>query len=169
MAAAGRWRAGLALLAVTLGLCGTGAEQTEEHLKREHSLSKPYQGERGGRAVVAHGARCPLPVPGARCRCPVPTVRVGRRCGLGQLGAVGPAGQRHGHDPVHPPDPRRAEQAGSRVEPSGERGAPGRGSGAERNRDGPGERVGDRDPDGAAEWKGTGFGLGQAGTGTGMG
>ncbi|KAF4803372.1 hypothetical protein TURU_016890 [Turdus rufiventris] len=44
MAAAGRWRAGLVLLAVALGLCGTGAEQTEEHLKREHSLSKPYQG-----------------------------------------------------------------------------------------------------------------------------
>ncbi|XP_014749047.1 PREDICTED: VIP36-like protein isoform X2 [Sturnus vulgaris] len=44
MAAAGRWRAGLALLAVVLWLGGTGAEQTEEHLKREHSLSKPYQG-----------------------------------------------------------------------------------------------------------------------------
>ncbi|XP_074415404.1 VIP36-like protein isoform X4 [Zonotrichia albicollis] len=44
MAAAGRWRAGLALLAVLLGLGGTAAEQTEEHLKREHSLSKPYQG-----------------------------------------------------------------------------------------------------------------------------
>ncbi|XP_074708580.1 VIP36-like protein isoform X3 [Strix uralensis] len=44
MAAAGRWRAGLALLAVALGLGGPRAEQTEEHLKREHSLSKPYQG-----------------------------------------------------------------------------------------------------------------------------
>ncbi|RMB91057.1 hypothetical protein DUI87_32679 [Hirundo rustica rustica] len=44
MAAAGRWRAGLALLAVALALGGAGAEQTEEHLKREHSLSKPYQG-----------------------------------------------------------------------------------------------------------------------------
>ncbi|XP_068277718.1 VIP36-like protein isoform X2 [Nyctibius grandis] len=43
-AAAGRWRAGLALLAVALGLGGPRAEQTEEHLKREHSLSKPYQG-----------------------------------------------------------------------------------------------------------------------------
>ncbi|NXV56713.1 LMA2L protein, partial [Molothrus ater] len=44
MAAAGRWRAGLVLLAVLLELGGTAAEQTEEHLKREHSLSKPYQG-----------------------------------------------------------------------------------------------------------------------------
>ncbi|XP_074664174.1 VIP36-like protein isoform X3 [Strix aluco] len=44
MAATGRWRAGLALLAVALGLGGPRAEQTEEHLKREHSLSKPYQG-----------------------------------------------------------------------------------------------------------------------------
>ncbi|XP_053822469.1 VIP36-like protein isoform X2 [Vidua chalybeata] len=44
MAAAGRWRAGLAVLAVVLGLGGAAAEQTEEHLKREHSLSKPYQG-----------------------------------------------------------------------------------------------------------------------------
>uniref|UniRef100_UPI000B4DB4A7 VIP36-like protein n=1 Tax=Lonchura striata TaxID=40157 RepID=UPI000B4DB4A7 len=44
MAAAGRWRAGLAVLAVALGLGGAAAEQTEEHLKREHSLSKPYQG-----------------------------------------------------------------------------------------------------------------------------
>ncbi|NXP72094.1 LMA2L protein, partial [Ramphastos sulfuratus] len=34
----------LALLAVALGLGGLRAEQTEEHLKREHSLSKPYQG-----------------------------------------------------------------------------------------------------------------------------
>lgn len=42
--AAGRWRAGLALLAVALGLGGPRAEQMEEHLKREHSLSKPYQG-----------------------------------------------------------------------------------------------------------------------------
>ncbi|KAK2513084.1 hypothetical protein Q9233_015714 [Columba guinea] len=42
--AAGRWRAGLALLAVAMGLGGPRAEQTEEHLKREHSLSKPYQG-----------------------------------------------------------------------------------------------------------------------------
>lgn len=43
-AAAGRWRAGLWLLAVALRLGGPRAEQTEEHLKREHSLSKPYQG-----------------------------------------------------------------------------------------------------------------------------
>ncbi|OXB53185.1 hypothetical protein ASZ78_009280 [Callipepla squamata] len=42
--AAGGWRAGLALLAVALGLGGPRAEQMEEHLKREHSLSKPYQG-----------------------------------------------------------------------------------------------------------------------------
>ncbi|KAI6058930.1 VIP36-like protein isoform X2 [Aix galericulata] len=43
-AAAGRWRAGLWLLALALRLGGPRAEQTEEHLKREHSLSKPYQG-----------------------------------------------------------------------------------------------------------------------------
>ncbi|XP_040394308.1 VIP36-like protein isoform X2 [Cygnus olor] len=43
-AAVGRWRAGLWLLAVALRLGGPRAEQTEEHLKREHSLSKPYQG-----------------------------------------------------------------------------------------------------------------------------
>lgn len=45
--AAGRWRAGLALLVVAVGLGGPRAEQMEEHLKREHSLSKPYQGEGG--------------------------------------------------------------------------------------------------------------------------
>ncbi|KAH1177314.1 hypothetical protein KIL84_011016 [Mauremys mutica] len=44
MAAVARWwRAGLAGLLVLL-LRGARAEQTEEHLKREHSLTKPYQG-----------------------------------------------------------------------------------------------------------------------------
>lgn len=69
MAAAGRWRAGLALLAVVLRFGGTAAEQTEEHLKREHSLSKPYQGEQGGRAVLADGARCSAPVSGTDGAC----------------------------------------------------------------------------------------------------
>lgn len=72
----------MALLAVALGLGGTGAEQTEEHLKREHSLSKPYQGERGGRAVVADRARCPVPVPGADGACgPQVWARPARGCG----------------------------------------------------------------------------------------
>ncbi|XP_027529312.1 VIP36-like protein [Neopelma chrysocephalum] len=45
MAAVGPWRAGMVLLALlALGLGRVRAEQTEEHLKREHSLSKPYQG-----------------------------------------------------------------------------------------------------------------------------
>ncbi|CAM4685262.1 unnamed protein product [Lepidochelys olivacea] len=43
-AVARRWRAGLPGLLVLLVLRGARAEQTEEHLKREHSLSKPYQG-----------------------------------------------------------------------------------------------------------------------------
>lgn len=63
--AAGRWRAGLALLAVAMGLGGPRAEQTEEHLKREHSLSKPYQGEwgreRGGGCCPVLGTGGPVP------------------------------------------------------------------------------------------------------------
>uniref|UniRef100_A0A8D2JCG7 Lectin, mannose binding 2 like n=1 Tax=Varanus komodoensis TaxID=61221 RepID=A0A8D2JCG7_VARKO len=33
-----------AVLLLLLALCGARAEQMEEHLKREHSLAKPYQG-----------------------------------------------------------------------------------------------------------------------------
>ncbi|KAM4756244.1 VIP36-like protein isoform 6-T7 [Cyanocitta cristata] len=69
MAAAGRWRAGLALLAVALGLGGPRAEQTEEHLKREHSLSKPYQGKRGEReGDGGDGGPCQVPGNGVRYR-----------------------------------------------------------------------------------------------------
>lgn len=113
--AAGRWRAGLALLAVALGLGGPRAEQMEEHLKREHSLSKPYQGE--GRGAGAEGSRRPgvgASRPGTDRRCGPD------RSGFGQRGAVGAAGQRHSDGAVHPPHARRAEQVGSRVEPRGE-------------------------------------------------
>lgn len=81
--AAGRWRAGLALLAVALGLGGPRAEQMEEHLKREHSLSKPYQGEEGsgGGGQPAARGRCLE----ARYRPPVwarqEWVRPARGCG----------------------------------------------------------------------------------------
>lgn len=69
MAAAGRWRAGLALLAVALGLGGPRAEQTEEHLKREHSLSKPYQGKWGEReGDGGDGGPCQVPGNGVRYR-----------------------------------------------------------------------------------------------------
>lgn len=49
-----RGRSGVLCTAViqllTVALCAVAADQTEEYLKREHSLSKPYQGKLYGEA-----------------------------------------------------------------------------------------------------------------------
>lgn len=131
MAAAAGAGAGARLwAAAVLLLAGAGpapAELTDgnsEHLKREHSLMKPYQGERGpgggpgtGGANTGGGTG-----PGAEA---APCARCRR--GLGRHAAVGLPGQHHGHQPVRAPHARRAQPGGLHLEPSGEHRDGGRG------------------------------------------
>lgn len=113
-AGAGGLLAAAVLLLVVVGPRPAPAELTDgnsEHLKREHSLMKPYQGERGAGPGQAGRPWWP-----GLSRALSACCRRGLRCDA----AVGLPGQHYGHQPVRPPDARRAQPGGLHLEPRGE-------------------------------------------------